>query len=112
MSVAMGGASRTAHRACDPCPRPRCVAAATGTARRRAYNGALSGGPTGGARTVKHSLGKAIALVGAVTILGAGCAWTQRVSHPAANDPLGAAPTPPALSADGRYIAYAAHTDT
>jgi hypothetical protein len=61
---------------------------------------------------VNHSLGKAIALVGALTIVGSGCAWMQRVTRPAANDPIGAAASMPALSADGRYVAYAAHTDT
>jgi len=61
---------------------------------------------------VNRSLGKAIALVGALTLVGSGCAWMQRATRPAANDTSGAATVAPALSADGRYVAYAAHTDT
>jgi len=58
-------------------------------------------------RTMRQS----IALVGALTVLGSGCAWLGRASHPVASDPVGAA-GPVATSADGRYVAYASHSDT
>jgi Tol biopolymer transport system component len=58
-------------------------------------------------RTMRQS----IALVGALTVLGSGCAWLGRAGHPAASDPFGAT-GPVATSSDGRYVAYASHTDT
>src|SRR5215213_7397347 len=57
-------------------------------------------------RTTKQS----IALVGALAVLGSGCAWLGRASQPVASDPSGAT-SRMATSADGRYVAYAAHTD-
>jgi len=57
-------------------------------------------------RTMRQS----IALVGALTVLGSGCAWLGRAGHPAASDPIGAT-GPVAVSADGRYVAYASHSD-
>ena len=53
-----------------------------------------------------------IALVGALTMAGSGCAWLGRASQTAAGDTVGAAGDRAAMSADGRYVAYAARTDT
>jgi Tol biopolymer transport system component len=60
---------------------------------------------------MRRTMRQSIALVGALTVLGSGCAWLGRASHPAASDATGAT-SPIATSADGRYVAYAAHTDT
>jgi hypothetical protein len=58
-----------------------------------------------------RSLTTSIALAGLLTLVGSGCAWLGRASQTTAADPQGAAADRPALSANARYVAYAAHTD-
>jgi Tol biopolymer transport system component len=54
---------------------------------------------------------RAVALLATLTLAGTGCAWIQRVSRPVAGTNNDVGTDRSAMSADGRYIAYAAATD-
>jgi hypothetical protein len=61
---------------------------------------------------MQRNIVKSLALGGALTLAASGCAWMGRASQTTASDPLGARTDHPALSSDGRYVVYAAHTDS